>query len=156
MDENLNVNNNVAQGYQNNFQPVQPQAYQQPFVQQPQMPQAPQQTQNSQTQQMPQQMPMMNNMSYPPQPPYGMPPKNEKVISTPMSILSLVCGIVSFITFWFWYVAVPFAMGGIALGLSANSKGTKNSPMALTGIILSAIGFASAIVKLLAVYSLDF
>jgi hypothetical protein len=86
---------------------------------------------------------------------YQAPPPGAQA-SQGMAIGSLVCGILSIVTFCGWYLSIPLGIVAIVLGQMAKGKIARGEAggagLAKTGVILGAIGIAlSVLITILAI-----
>jgi len=86
---------------------------------------------------------------------YQTPPPNAQA-NQGMAIASLICGILSLVTFCGWYLSVPLGVVAIVLGQMAKGKVARGEGggggLAKAGVICGAIGVAlSVLITILAV-----
>jgi hypothetical protein len=86
---------------------------------------------------------------------YQAPPPGAQA-SQGMAVGSLVCGILSIVTFCGWYLSIPLGIVAIVLGQMAKGKIARGEAggagLAKTGVILGAIGIAlSVLITILAI-----
>lgn len=67
-----------------------------------------------------------------------------------LAITALILGIASVVFCWVWWISIPAGIVGLVLGIIGMKKGQPRG-MALTGIILSAIGIVIAIILIIVI-----
>ena len=68
-----------------------------------------------------------------------------------MAVASMVLGIVSLITFCWFYIAIPCAIVSLILGTVSIKKQERGKGMAIAGIVTSAIALVIAIIVIILV-----
>lgn len=132
---------------QNNTNNVEPQpTYQQPQYQQPQYQQA--QPTYQQPQQTYQAQPQYQQPQY--QQNYGQP-MYQQPQGKGLAIASMVCGIVSCVFCFAWYIVIPTSIVAIILGIVYKKKGLKNG-MATAGITCGIVGLSLFILFIVLIF----
>ncbi len=67
-----------------------------------------------------------------------------------LAITALILGIASIVFCWVWWLSIPAGVVGLVLGIIGLRKGQPRG-MALTGVILSAIGIVIAIILIIVI-----